>query len=84
VFEKIADNVYVMHGPLDEPNVKNRGFMNNLLVYMYTQLFSIDLTEKCRRKLKFLYPTTLLEHILQKLQVLITYNAYLLLVVKLI
>jgi hypothetical protein len=29
VFEKIADNVYVMHGPLDEPNAKNRGFMNN-------------------------------------------------------
>jgi hypothetical protein len=26
VFEKIADNVYVMHGPLDEPNAKNRGF----------------------------------------------------------
>ncbi|BAS68368.1 MBL fold metallo-hydrolase [Bathymodiolus septemdierum thioautotrophic gill symbiont] len=28
-FEKIADNVYVIHGPLDEPNAENRGFMNN-------------------------------------------------------
>ncbi len=28
-FDKIADNVYVMHGPLDEPNPENRGFMNN-------------------------------------------------------
>ncbi len=28
-FEKITDNVYVMHGPLDEPNSENRGFMNN-------------------------------------------------------
>jgi glyoxylase-like metal-dependent hydrolase (beta-lactamase superfamily II) len=28
-FEKITDKVYVMHGPLDEPNAENRGFMNN-------------------------------------------------------
>ncbi|CAC9594492.1 MBL-fold metallo-hydrolase superfamily [uncultured Gammaproteobacteria bacterium] len=28
-FEKIADNVFVMHGPLDEPNPENKGFMNN-------------------------------------------------------
>ncbi|MBA5249836.1 MAG: MBL fold metallo-hydrolase [Gammaproteobacteria bacterium] len=28
-FDKIADNVYVMHGPLDEPNPENKGFMNN-------------------------------------------------------
>ncbi|WXU00107.1 MAG: hypothetical protein Ctma_0818 [Catillopecten margaritatus gill symbiont] len=28
-FEKIAENVYIMHGPLDEPNPENRGFMNN-------------------------------------------------------
>lgn len=28
-FEKINANVYVMHGPLDEPNVENDGFMNN-------------------------------------------------------
>ncbi len=28
-FDKIADNVYVIHGPLDEPNPENRGFMNN-------------------------------------------------------
>lgn len=28
-FEKIADNVYVMHGPLEIPNPENRGFMNN-------------------------------------------------------
>ncbi len=28
-FDKIADNVYVIHGPLDEPNLQNRGFMNN-------------------------------------------------------
>jgi len=28
-FEAIADNVYVMHGPLDMPNKKNKGFMNN-------------------------------------------------------
>lgn len=28
-FEKITDNVYVMHGSLDNPNPENRGFMNN-------------------------------------------------------
>ena len=28
-FEKINSNVYVMHGPLTEPNVENDGFMNN-------------------------------------------------------
>jgi len=28
-FEQIAGNVYVMHGPLDEPNPDNKGFMNN-------------------------------------------------------
>jgi len=27
--EQITNNVYVIHGPLDIPNVKNRGFMNN-------------------------------------------------------
>jgi len=28
-FESIAKNVYVMHGPLEEPNLENIGFMNN-------------------------------------------------------
>ncbi len=28
-FEKIASNVYVMHGPVVEPNEENEGFMNN-------------------------------------------------------
>ena len=28
-FEKINQNVYVMHGPLGEPSVSNQGFMNN-------------------------------------------------------
>jgi len=28
-FKKVNSNVYVMHGPIEEPNVKNRGFMNN-------------------------------------------------------
>ncbi|MCF6198203.1 MAG: MBL fold metallo-hydrolase [Hyphomicrobiaceae bacterium] len=28
-FEPLANNVYVMHGPKEEPNVKNIGFMNN-------------------------------------------------------
>ena len=27
--DQVTDNVYVIHGPLDIPNVKNRGFMNN-------------------------------------------------------
>jgi glyoxylase-like metal-dependent hydrolase (beta-lactamase superfamily II) len=31
-FEKLAKNVYVMHGPLDEPNKENQGFMNNPVV----------------------------------------------------
>ena len=28
-FEPVADNVYVMHGPLTQPNPQNHGFMNN-------------------------------------------------------
>ena len=28
-FEKLTKNVYVMHGPLDEPTKENKGFMNN-------------------------------------------------------
>ncbi|MFT5506416.1 MAG: glyoxylase-like metal-dependent hydrolase (beta-lactamase superfamily II) [Gammaproteobacteria bacterium] len=28
-FEAINDQVYVMHGPLEEPNIENHGFMNN-------------------------------------------------------
>ena len=28
-FEKVNGNVYVMHGPAEEPSVKNEGFMNN-------------------------------------------------------
>lgn len=28
-FEKITKNVFVMHGPLEEPNMENEGFMNN-------------------------------------------------------
>ncbi len=28
-FESIADQVYVMHGPLQEPSKQNQGFMNN-------------------------------------------------------
>lgn len=28
-FEKVAEQVYVMHGPLGEPSVENHGFMNN-------------------------------------------------------
>ncbi|MCW8930374.1 MAG: MBL fold metallo-hydrolase [Gammaproteobacteria bacterium] len=28
-FEKVNQNVYVMHGPLSEPSVANHGFMNN-------------------------------------------------------
>ncbi len=28
-FQKVNDNVYVMHGPVTEPNVENEGFMNN-------------------------------------------------------
>ena len=28
-FDKLTKNVYIMHGPAEEPNVKNKGFMNN-------------------------------------------------------
>ncbi|MCP3852343.1 MAG: MBL fold metallo-hydrolase [Gammaproteobacteria bacterium] len=28
-FDKVNQNVYVMHGPLTEPNPENQGFMNN-------------------------------------------------------
>jgi len=28
-FEKLNKNVYIMYGPLEEPNAKNKGFMNN-------------------------------------------------------
>ncbi len=28
-FEKVNENIYVMHGPLSEPNPTNNGFMNN-------------------------------------------------------
>lgn len=28
-FEQVNQNVYVMHGPLSEPNAANQGFMNN-------------------------------------------------------
>ena len=28
-FEKLNKNVYIMHGPIMEPSVKNKGFMNN-------------------------------------------------------
>ncbi len=28
-FEKVADNTWVMHGPLELPNPENKGFMNN-------------------------------------------------------
>ena len=28
-FEEISKNVYIIHGPLDEPNPNNQGFMNN-------------------------------------------------------
>jgi glyoxylase-like metal-dependent hydrolase (beta-lactamase superfamily II) len=28
-FEPVNDQVYVMHGPLENPNVENHGFMNN-------------------------------------------------------
>jgi len=28
-FEKVTDNVWVMHGPLELPNPQNKGFMNN-------------------------------------------------------
>jgi len=28
-FEPVADGVWVMHGPVEEPNARNHGFMNN-------------------------------------------------------
>ena len=28
-FEKVADNTWIIHGPLEMPNVENQGFMNN-------------------------------------------------------
>ncbi len=28
-FEKVAENIWVIHGPLEMPNVDNQGFMNN-------------------------------------------------------
>jgi glyoxylase-like metal-dependent hydrolase (beta-lactamase superfamily II) len=28
-FEKVAENTWVIHGPLEMPNVRNQGFMNN-------------------------------------------------------
>jgi glyoxylase-like metal-dependent hydrolase (beta-lactamase superfamily II) len=42
-FKKITDNVFVMHGPLDEPSEKNEGFMNNPgLIIGNTGLIVID------------------------------------------
>jgi glyoxylase-like metal-dependent hydrolase (beta-lactamase superfamily II) len=42
-FEPIADNVYVMHGPLAQPNRQNQGFMNNPAVIVgKTGLILID------------------------------------------
>ena len=42
-FEAIADNVYVMHGPLSQPNQQNRGFMNNpVLIEGKTGLILVD------------------------------------------
>jgi glyoxylase-like metal-dependent hydrolase (beta-lactamase superfamily II) len=42
-FVAVADNVYVMHGPLTQPNVENRGFMNNPAVIVgKTGLIMID------------------------------------------
>ncbi|MBC8519003.1 MAG: hypothetical protein H8D24_01155 [Gammaproteobacteria bacterium] len=28
-FEQVAENTWVIHGPLGVPNVENQGFMNN-------------------------------------------------------
>jgi glyoxylase-like metal-dependent hydrolase (beta-lactamase superfamily II) len=42
-FVAIADNVYVMHGPLSQPNEENRGFMNNpAVIEGKTSLILID------------------------------------------
>ncbi len=42
-FESVAENVYVMHGPLSIPNPDNRGFMNNpAIIEGKTGLILID------------------------------------------
>lgn len=42
-FVEVDDNVYVMHGPLAQPNEQNRGFMNNPAVIVgKTGLILID------------------------------------------
>ena len=42
-FEAVVDKVYVMHGPLTQPNEQNRGFMNNPAVIVgKTGLILID------------------------------------------
>jgi len=42
-FEKINEQVYVMHGPLSMPNAKNLGFMNNpAIILAETGLIVID------------------------------------------
>ena len=42
-FVSVADNVYVMHGPLSQPNRKNQGFMNNpAMIEGKTGLILID------------------------------------------
>ena len=42
-FVAVADNVYVMHGPLSQPNEQNRGFMNNpAIIEGKTGLILID------------------------------------------
>ena len=42
-FVEVADDVYVMHGPLSQPNQQNRGFMNNpAIIEGKTGLILID------------------------------------------
>lgn len=42
-FEKINDNIYVMHGPLSEPSPSNNGFMNNPgIIVSHNGLIVID------------------------------------------
>lgn len=42
-FESVAENVYVMHGPLSAPNPDNQGFMNNpAIIEGKTGLILID------------------------------------------
>lgn len=42
-FEAINQQVYVMHGPLEEPNKKNQGFMNNpAIIVSKTGIIVID------------------------------------------